>query len=247
METKIIDKEEHHWSGFEYTDPSFGVVRFSRITGNSRLFQSNCDLGSFIELTISTAVLCRHTDTHSDYVHDDEELIRISLSNAQFAELITNMNVGTGVPCTINNYGKERYECPELVKKIDTYQVEFDKRIESISEGLVKQYEEISDMLDEKGSPTKKKLNVIQGKLYSLLGNFKSNSNFFKKCFKEDTNKIISDSKIEVESFISMHMHDKGVEAIEAMRKIKNDELIEKPKKFNSYPCVICCGKCEGH
>jgi hypothetical protein len=212
------------WRGYRFTDDSFGVARFSRVTGNRNLFMSSCNLGSFIELTISTAELDRHNDTHQDYVHAKGTMIKVSLSNAQFAELITNMNIGSGVPCTINYNGKERLECPELEKKIDSHVPEFEKRIDNIVDGLAKQHQEIQCMIDEKGAPTKKKLKEISSKLFGLMGNFKSNTNFFKKCFKEDADKIVSDSKIEVESFISMHMHDKGVEAIEAMKKVNESK-----------------------
>jgi ElaB/YqjD/DUF883 family membrane-anchored ribosome-binding protein len=215
---------EGYFRGFKYSDPSFGLIRFSRVSGNRTLFQSSCDLGSFIELTIDRAYLNRHTDTMSDYVHSEEGIIRLSLSNAQFAELITNMNVGSGVPCTINYDGEKRLECPTIDKKIDIYHKHYNDRIDRITDGLQEQYLEIESLLSTKGSPTKKKLSEVRSKLSLLLGNFKSNNKFYKKCFKEDADKIVSDSKIEVESFISMHMHNKGVEAIEAMKKVNKSK-----------------------
>src|SRR6185312_8767541 len=91
---------------------SYGVVGFNRVTGNpGSLFGSSINHSNFIRLRISRAAREWHLSTY--WYRDREQLIELDLSAAQFADLITSMNVGVGVPCTLRYVGTDRMaECP---------------------------------------------------------------------------------------------------------------------------------------
>lgn len=85
---------EHH--------ESYGLAQFSRIGGKSgKLFGSSIEHQHFIELTISRA--SRSRQFQHDHYMPDQELISVFMSPTQFAELLTSLNVGTGVPVTIKH------------------------------------------------------------------------------------------------------------------------------------------------
>lgn len=91
--------------------PAYGVIGFYRTQGDpGKMFGSAMPQhGHFITMSVKRAV--RYHDGYDDWVHGTgEELINIWLSAAQFAELLTTMNVGDGVPCTIKRYNGEGIE-----------------------------------------------------------------------------------------------------------------------------------------
>ena len=80
--------------------PSFGMVGFSRIScGNQRLFGSSIEHDTMIALRVHTAY--RTESFGYEHVYADEDIVEVMLSPAQFSELLTTMNIGDGVPCTI--------------------------------------------------------------------------------------------------------------------------------------------------
>ena len=80
--------------------PSHGMVSLARGSGNCRLFGSHMEKHStFITLRVKRAeTQFRHGQR---FIHAHGMVCEVVLSSAQFAELITNMNVGDGVPCTL--------------------------------------------------------------------------------------------------------------------------------------------------
>jgi len=83
--------------------PSYGTVMFTRTHcggGREKLFGSAItNHFTTVKLTIREAEL-RHK-YHEDRIWGDRKIIEVELSAAQFVELLTTMNVGTGTPCTI--------------------------------------------------------------------------------------------------------------------------------------------------
>src|SRR5690348_14260776 len=80
--------------------PSYGVCLAHRVSGGRDvLFGSNIRHSHTVRLTISRASKDWHL--HEDWIHQEKELIEVEFSPVQWAELITNMNVCPGAPCTI--------------------------------------------------------------------------------------------------------------------------------------------------
>ena len=90
---------------FEREHPSYGLVRISRVTGGpgaQNLFGSPLarHYGT-IRLSIGTAKWIH--GLHHDHYHGSlrGEHIGIEMSAAQFADMITSLNMGSGTPCTL--------------------------------------------------------------------------------------------------------------------------------------------------
>jgi len=88
----------------EYTEthPSYGCIGISQVSGKGVLFGSEVSHQHFISITISEAR--RVVDEPREFVMSDRELVRIAMTQAQFAEMITSPNRGSGVPCTIERF-----------------------------------------------------------------------------------------------------------------------------------------------
>lgn len=93
---------------------SFGVAQFNRTSGSRRLFNTALDMHpGHIRLTVHRAQ--RHRAKYDNarvwkargfgdhHTHLNRHLVDVAFSYAQFAELISNMNSGEGVACTIQD------------------------------------------------------------------------------------------------------------------------------------------------
>src|SRR5208337_4240325 len=104
----------------DYHDPSYAMVSFSRISAGGEglsLFGSSIKHHSAITLSIKQARLSRDTDLSHDWYFAENRfpLIEVTLSPNQFAELLTSMNVGDGVPATLTLYNGQGYEYPDNI------------------------------------------------------------------------------------------------------------------------------------
>jgi len=80
--------------------PAYGMVNLSRCTGRVDLFGSPFENSDFVALRVSTGERTRDLGQH--WYMERERVLEVYLSAGQFAQLITTMNAGSGVPCTIH-------------------------------------------------------------------------------------------------------------------------------------------------
>ena len=89
------------------THPAYGVVGISRWQGSGhRLFGS--DFVHRVGLTLTIRKAQRHRSLSNDWVHGREELISITMSEAQWATLVSAVGQGEGVPCTLEYVNGKR-------------------------------------------------------------------------------------------------------------------------------------------
>ena len=90
--------------------PCFGLARFSRIYGYSGfMFGSDVQSENFIELTINHAERVQG-DYRVHYYDYGVPIVRLKMTQTQFAELLTNMNIGNGIPVTLETINGEVVE-----------------------------------------------------------------------------------------------------------------------------------------
>jgi hypothetical protein len=84
------------------THPAWGMIGASRVTSGppgAALFDSDIRHQHYVAVRISTAR--RKRDLSRDWITQDKEFVEVEMSIAQWAEFVSSMNVGNGVPCTI--------------------------------------------------------------------------------------------------------------------------------------------------
>ena len=149
MVTKSPDGYESH--------PAWGMVEFSRVEhgGPCRLFGSSLtNHGTTIILRVWEA--SRKHDCGQDWYHGSirKELIAVEMSAAQFAGLLTTMNVGNGVPCTIRHVqGVQRPEVPPDPGEMGRVRAAFRRGIEGEGEDAERGHGGLTRRLREAGQP----------------------------------------------------------------------------------------------
>lgn len=192
----------------ESGDPSHGNIRFTRVQGMRTLNGSLYESASWIEMTIS------RNRTYESFGEErntsGNELMTISMTNAQFAEMITSLNIGTGTPVTIQSITNvqipDTYTIP---KSMDLILEEVDQSVGETFDYMKKHL----STLKKTGVTPKQKKEAIEG-IESLMRRFKSNEEFYQKQFVKKLEKIEVAKKSEMEGFINTVAHKLGLEQL---------------------------------
>jgi hypothetical protein len=209
-DTPFLDEpEEKH--------PSFGVAGFSRRTGgNFNLFGSSIKHGNTICLTIKRA--SRRRSLSNYWIHGNEQLIEVLFSPNQFAQLLTSMNVGDGVPCTLQYVGRERMpDCPSVEIR-EEFQREFEEDVRKVTAGARTALKEITQIFNTKASIGKADRAEILSKINRLINLLTDSIPFVQGQFNEAMDGTVTEARAEVESFIDNKIQSLGIQAL-------NDEV----------------------
>lgn len=202
--------------GIQYKHPAMGVIKISRITcGPSNLFGSSIRHQTVMGLTICRASVER--ELSNDWVHGDEELIEVYLSPSQFAEMLTSMNMGDGVPCTIKRFNHEMYKNPELPSKVEQFSDEAKRSLDGTLSRLNEAYDRVKASIDEGKPMTKKGLNELDGMLSTFKRLVEDHLPFVLEQFGEQMEKTSHEARAEVEAFIENRVLATGLETIRSM------------------------------
>lgn len=190
--------------------PSYGTILASRRSSNgTKLFGSSIQHNSVIGLTISRGELSR--DLNYDRIYGGERLIEIEMSQAQFAEFITGLNIGFGVPCTIKFHGNEGVESPPYKSKLDQFQHEFKNKMRNVGEDVKRVVADAVEILENKKTIGKADRDHILESIKKLVQNISSNVPFVASQFNEQMDKTVHEAKQEVESFVMRKFTEIGI------------------------------------
>jgi len=208
------DREVHEHESFAMLGISRGSTSFGK-----NLFGSSIKHSHTITLRIKPAKLDRHLNR--DWFHGTRvPYVEVEMSYSQFAEAITSLNVGDGVPVTLRYLdGREIEECPQFDKrqKIDE---EFEKEMKSIGQSLRILTAQAESLLNDKKAPTKADKEAILSGIKMLRQEIESNVPFIKKSFTEQMDKTVIEAKGEVEGFVMHKVISAGLEGLQKELKM---------------------------
>lgn len=199
--------------------PSYALVSFSRCSNaaDRPMFGSSVPCSSFIKCTIKAGR--RERDLNNEWFFADEPLVEFNMSPAQFADAITNMNVGDGVPCTLRYLKGEdennemRKDCP-YEPKFDVYEREFKEECRNVNANILNAISKASEMLEAK---TIKKADIreVQNLLNQIARDLTSNLPYVQMAFNEYLNKSVSEAKQEITAFMTQQITNFGIKGLQ--------------------------------
>ena len=188
------------------THPSYGMIQINRVScgGGRRLFGSALtDHMSLIRLRIYTNAERRHS--HGDdkfWPANARPTVEIEMSPAQYAELLTTMNVGLGVPCTVLHVNGKDVEAPPKVEhETEKVRAGFKQTLTDSVQALVDQRAALATSLD--GKVSKKLLADVLRSFDHAIMEIRANAPFYLERFEEATNKVVQTAKAEVDAFVT--------------------------------------------
>jgi len=201
---------------FEREHPSYGLVSISRITGGSgarRLFGSPlANHYGTIRLSIGTAKWIHGLHHDRYYGSLRGEHIEVEMSAAQFADMITSLNMGSGTPCTIRHLtGVQIPPPPDYATEAEHIRDNFEGSLDKYKAKARTYRKKIEDLTSKLSTKAKEEIRIALDVIEDQLS---SNVPFVVKQFQEATTRITSAAKAEVDAFVTGVVRAAGLEAI---------------------------------
>lgn len=192
-ETKFGTKTNH---------PSYGTLSFSRRTGGATpLFGSSIEHRDTIAMTLYHADITR--GLHQDNIYGGRAIAEVEMSYSQFAEAITSMNMGSGVPVTIRWTEKDGKISPcDFVSKREQFADEFKENRKKSTEDAQQIIKDVTELFSQKKALTKADKDIILNKLHHLNMDIGCNMDFIADQFNEQMDKTVMEAKGEIEAFM---------------------------------------------
>ena len=205
--------------GKVFQDKSYGMVGINRVgctrgntSGGNQLFMSDVSVSNFMEITIKRAGVERALN--HDWPFGEETLVTIQLSPVQFAELLTNMNCGDGVPCTISYTRQDGWiEYKPLPSKIDIIREEAKQQIEDCENSIAKTIKLLQEAADGKGylgkGQIKDIIDTLKGAQYLY-----QNNDYAKRSAQLEIDKMVVEAKSQVAAYVDHKIYSTGLQAL---------------------------------
>lgn len=187
--------------------PCYGMLGFKRRSSGTAvpLF------GSSIRHRDTICMILKHGESerylNNDRYYGSNIIAEVEMSYSQFAEAITAMNVGDGVPCTIRFTEKDGYiKDRPFVGKRGQFEQEFADHLEEIKREASNTIDEVKRIFDKKSIGKGDKEQIIK-KLEYLAMQIGSNTEFVYSQFNEQMDKTVLEAKGEIEAFCQNKMN----------------------------------------
>lgn len=203
-----MNKEEK-----EFKHPSFGMLGFSRVNGNSGyLFGTNVQPDNYIEMRLYTGRMKR--DDIEDDFYPDDNILTVKMSPVQFSELITSMNYASGVPCTITSFNGKKVEQAKNIENRKTFSARsFNDKMSKFAASINKNMTTAEKLIAKKNL-SKKDQEELRMMLYGIQKELISDIPFFRQMFQEEMDKIVVDAKAEIDAAMQHTVTKAGIKAL---------------------------------
>lgn len=214
VKTEIVKRYAGPDTETKQTHPAFVQVRLSRVTGSFKCYGSALpEVNNVVELTVTESA--QYHSLGRDWHHSDTQLLQVQLSAAQFAEMITTLNVGGGVCGTLQRFnGKQVPQIPfehetEATRVVDDFKAKLEKTVDKLN----KFQDRVSEILAKK-TLTKADKEEIEGEIHQFAMALRDNAPFAVESFQEAAEKTVSSAKAEVDAFMAHAVQTAGLQAI---------------------------------
>lgn len=202
-DTQPAEEHDNDGHGKRYTHPAFAQIVASRSHGGHQaLYGSDFMHSGVVTITIKRSELVRNLS--HDWYSGAAELISVDLSESQWATFVSAMNIGDGVPCTLNRIQGERMPGVELEQRTAQFNTE-------IGETLADAIKEIDEALEllPKGGKAAEKLRHARMEMVANLP-------FVAKSFASHMERHVEKAKTEIHGYMNQQIRAAGLEHLNA-------------------------------
>lgn len=202
-ETNMKQKPEvtpdEHFEGERLKHPAFGQITARRIQGggDQRFYGSDFSHQHWIDIVISSSTEVRRIGRDSQFA--EAELVRVSMTEAQWATFLSSMNVGDGVPCTFKRMAGKGY--PDI-EPLETKEDHFKRSMSETVEKSVAKIDELMAALDSDAVKISKK---ARDELLRLAGQARTeisqNTGFVATQFGEHIEERVEEAKVSIAAY----------------------------------------------
>lgn len=208
----------------QFKHESFGQISFSRVQSRgTNFYGSELPQDQYITMEVKRSEIIREL-TQDRYYNFGIPLIKIRLTSGQFSEMITSMNQGSGVPCTIEYIdNKKMQELPIQESRKEFVHRKFEDRMKEFANKIRENQKRAKDIVKKK-TLSKQDVFDLNLQLEWLTSEVESNIPFFAKCFQETMDEVVYEAKLEVENAIQHKISTLGLSALHEQNKLISNE-----------------------
>lgn len=200
--------------------PSYATCRVSRVTGHATLFDSNIAHDGYITMSFYEAE--KHEDGYSEHVFGHgKALFEVAMTENQFVAIMTRMNIGSGVPVTIQHRQTGPLEITPAIASFENSSARLTRMADDIDENVREQQQTrlkaLKGLLE--GLP-KRKAAEIEKLIDLIVNQSMSNMDFGKKQITEHAEKLVTEAKVEIEAHVSGLCTQLGVDSLRKLTQI---------------------------
>jgi len=202
-----IQGEGHSGRESKIPHPAYAQIRASRVSGRANLYGSEFSHHHYITITVARSELNRSLSR--DWPFAREDLIEVSLSEAQWATFVSTLNHGTGVQCTLSRHNGQ------LVPGIPDPKPQSDRFAQEMKTAMAEVRNRLKSLSDELDGPlSKTKVAELKKTLGWLSGKVEDSTVFVANQFDEHMEDTTEKAKIEVNAYITNAVQRAGLDAI---------------------------------
>jgi hypothetical protein len=206
--------------------PAYGQIGASRWSGQRTLYGSDFKHQHFVTITIRRSELRR--GLARDWPCGLDELIEVSLSEAQWAEFVSTMNSGLGTQCTIDFIGGVG-RVPEIVRTTDR-RAQFSGEMKARAEKALGRLDKLLKQLDGATIGRKQKEELIMAAKLARQ-DVVSDLPFVAQSFDEHIETGIARAKAEIHGYMQHVITRAGLAAI--VEREQMPLLLDEPSDEN--------------
>lgn len=194
---------------------SYGMIAVSRVSASRSipLFGSSLESNpTMMQLTITHGV--RYHARGYDRYFGSKEIIRLWMTPAQYAEMISNPNSGCGVPCTLRHIqGTEMARPPEVPDEGKLVREKFKLETEGLSKKARDGGTKLRALLSS-AKISQKLRDEIQRTYEDATSFLRGAAPYFVESFQDAVQKTVVEAKQEIDAFLTHATHAAGVQAL---------------------------------
>lgn len=214
------DKEESH--------ESFGMMSFTRIQvggGGEVLHGSDLKHNTIIAMRLHHG--SKKHGLSRDWYHANDRIAEVYMSQNQFSELITSMNMGDGIPVTLKHTesGGE-LESPKFDSIVDRHKEDFKETTKEVVQDVSSLLETMKEAL-KSGTVKKADREAMISMAEKVVRDIGANMPYMEESFEKAIDNVVTDAKGTIEAFHQHRVTTAGLKALGA-EGTEPPKLIEK-------------------
>lgn len=227
-EAPTIETLPHAGGGTETVmrHPAYAQIGASRVSGQARLYGSDFQHQNYINVRIYESEM--HRSLSNDWPFAGREYIEVALSEAQWATFVSSMNVGHGVPCTLER--RDGKSVPAIAPpEVDPHEKFEDDAREKLTRALG-ELDLLRLEIDALKVSEKQKA-ALASRVNMARQQMVSNVPFVLKQFGEHMEHTIEKAKVEVNAYVTGAVMRAGLKALGGSEEVPLLELQQAAKK----------------
>lgn len=196
-----------------------GQLQLNRSNGRNTFYGSELEHDHYITMELHHSE--KERTLSKDWLFNrGATIVRLRMTSNQFAEMITNMNCGSGVPVTIERIeGQSIEKLPEQESRKSFIHRKFKDRMTDF--GLrIKERKNKAKEIVKKKTLSKADIHKLSMDLDYLIQEVEENIPFFMRCFQETMDDVVLEAKTEVENAIQHKITTLGLQALHNENKL---------------------------